>query len=42
MLEPILEHIRGEGIRTMLDLGCGYGILTVAIAEFLGVKSHCH
>jgi SAM-dependent methyltransferase len=38
MLEPILEHIRGEGIRTMLDLGCGYGILTVIIAEFLGVK----
>lgn len=38
MLEPILEHIRGENVQTMLDLGCGYGILTVAIAEFLGVK----
>jgi SAM-dependent methyltransferase len=38
VLEPILEHIRDEDIKTMLDLGCGYGILTVAIAEFLGVK----
>lgn len=38
MLEPMLEYIQDKSIKNMLDLGCGYGILTVAIAQFLGVK----
>jgi len=38
MLKPVLEHLRGEGIKVLMDLGCGYGLLTLIVADFIGVE----
>jgi len=38
MLKPVLERLRGEGIKVLMDLGCGYGLLTLIVADFIGVE----
>jgi SAM-dependent methyltransferase len=38
LLRPALEHLRDQRVKTMLDLGCGYGVLTLIVAEAIGVK----
>jgi SAM-dependent methyltransferase len=38
MLIPVLEYLRGKGIKVFMDLGCGYGLLTFIIADFIGVE----
>lgn len=37
-LEPALRMLRDKGIRSMIDFGCGYGVLTCIIAEYLGIE----
>jgi len=37
-LEPILKYLKRHSIDSMMDLGCGYGVLTLIVAEYLGVK----
>jgi SAM-dependent methyltransferase len=37
-LKPILEYLRGKGIKVLMDLGCGYGLLTLIVADFIGVE----
>jgi SAM-dependent methyltransferase len=36
MLKPVLERLRGGGIKVMIDFGCGYGLLTLIVADFVG------
>jgi len=38
MLIPVLEYLRGKGIKVFMDLGCGYGLLTFIVADFIGVE----
>jgi SAM-dependent methyltransferase len=38
MLKPILERLRGEGIKVLMDLGCGYGLLTLIVADFISAE----
>ena len=38
MLKPVLKRLRDKGIKSLMDLGCGYGILTLVIADFIGVE----
>jgi SAM-dependent methyltransferase len=38
MLKPILERLRGEGIKVLMDLGCGYGLLTLIVTNFIGAE----
>jgi 2-polyprenyl-3-methyl-5-hydroxy-6-metoxy-1,4-benzoquinol methylase len=38
LLEPALKYLRRQNIKTMLDLGCGYGVLTLIVTEAIGVK----
>jgi SAM-dependent methyltransferase len=38
MLKPELGYLKEKGIRSMIDMGCGYGVLGVIIGEFLGAK----
>jgi SAM-dependent methyltransferase len=38
MLKHVLEYLRGEGIKVLMDLGCGYGVLTLIAADFIGVE----
>lgn len=38
MLVPVLEYLRGKGIKVFMDLGCGYGLLTFIVADFIGVE----
>ena len=35
-LKPVLGHLRDKGIRILMDLGCGYGVLSLIIADFIG------
>jgi 2-polyprenyl-3-methyl-5-hydroxy-6-metoxy-1,4-benzoquinol methylase len=37
-LGPALKLLQVVGIGRMLDVGCGYGILTAIMAEYIGVK----
>lgn len=38
-LEPALRFLKSQtAIRSMMDLGCGYGVLTCLVAEYLGVE----
>jgi 2-polyprenyl-3-methyl-5-hydroxy-6-metoxy-1,4-benzoquinol methylase len=37
-LAHVLRYLSRYPIETMLDLGCGYGILSAIIAEYLGVR----
>jgi SAM-dependent methyltransferase len=38
MLKPVLERLRGEGCKVLMDLGCGYGLLTLIVADFIGAE----
>ena len=38
MLIPVLEYLRGKGIKVFMDLGCGYGLLTFIVADFIDVE----
>ena len=38
MLKPVLRRLKGENIETIMDLGCGYGVLTLIIAEYLNAS----
>jgi SAM-dependent methyltransferase len=38
MLKPILKRLRGEGIKVLMDLGCGYGLLTLIVTDFIGAE----
>jgi len=38
LLKPALEYLKSQDIKSMFDLGCGYGVLTLMIADFLKVK----
>ena len=38
MLKPVLERLRGEGIKVLMDLGCGYGLLTLIVADFISAE----
>ena len=38
LLKPVLNYLRKQNLISMLDLGCGYGILTLIVAEYIGVK----
>ena len=37
-LKPVLEYLRGKGIKVLMDLGCGYGLLTLIVADFIGAE----
>ncbi|MGC9149462.1 MAG: class I SAM-dependent methyltransferase [Sulfolobales archaeon] len=37
-LTPVLKYLSRYPIKVMLDLGCGYGVLSAIIAEYLGVQ----
>ena len=37
-LKPILEYLRDKGIKVLMDLGCGYGLLTLIVADFIGTE----
>jgi 16S rRNA G1207 methylase RsmC len=36
MIKPMLGYLRDKGIRILMDLGCGYGVLSFIIADFIG------
>jgi len=38
LLEPVLKHLRNKNIKVLMDLGCGYGVLTFIIADFIGAE----
>jgi len=38
LLEPVLKHLRNRDIKVLMDLGCGYGVLTFIIADFIGAE----
>jgi len=37
-LEPLLRELRKIELRSMIDLGCGYKVLTCIIAEYLNIS----
>jgi len=37
-LKPVLEYLRDKGIKVLMDLGCGYGLLTLIVADFIGAE----
>ncbi|MEM1914633.1 MAG: class I SAM-dependent methyltransferase [Candidatus Nezhaarchaeales archaeon] len=38
LLEPLLRELRKTELRNMIDLGCGYKVLTCIIAEYLNIS----
>jgi len=38
LLEPAFKHLRNKNIKVLMDLGCGYGVLTFIIADFIGAE----
>ncbi len=38
MLKPVLGYLRDKGIRILMDMGCGYGVLSLIIADFIGAE----
>jgi cyclopropane fatty-acyl-phospholipid synthase-like methyltransferase len=34
----VLKHLRNRDIKVLMDLGCGYGVLTFIIADFIGAE----
>jgi len=38
ILKPILERLRGENIKVLMDLGCGYGLLTLIVADLIDAE----
>lgn len=37
-LKPMLEYLKNQEIKALLDLGCGYGVITLIVGEFIGAK----
>jgi len=37
-LKPILGYLRDRDIKVLMDLGCGYGLLTFIVADFIGAE----
>jgi len=37
-LEPALKTQKDQRVKSLVDLGCGYGVLTCIIAEYLGAE----
>ncbi|MEM2196923.1 MAG: class I SAM-dependent methyltransferase [Candidatus Nezhaarchaeales archaeon] len=38
LLEPLLRELRKIELRNMIDLGCGYKVLSCIIAEYLNIS----
>jgi cyclopropane fatty-acyl-phospholipid synthase-like methyltransferase len=38
LLKPALEYLKDKNIKVLMDLGCGYGVLTLIIADFVGTE----